>query len=98
MHLFKLAPIRNSLGVGLSSARDGRRDHVPSGVLPGRPRHLADHLRALYLLPLMAGLLLVSIASGQIISRTGQVPVLPIAGSGSEPWACSCLQPDGGHT
>ena len=35
----------------------------------------------MYLLPLMAGLLAVSIGSGQIISRTGKYRLLPIAGT-----------------
>ncbi len=36
----------------------------------------------LQLLPLMAGLLVVSIASGQVISRTGRYRAFPIAGTG----------------
>lgn len=39
-------------------------------------------LSGVYLLPMMAGMLLMSIVSGQIISRTGRYRFLPIAGTG----------------
>ena len=45
-------------------------------------RGISPTISGLYLLPLMAGLLLVSISSGQIIARTGQYRVFPIAGTG----------------
>src|SRR5580692_11019247 len=45
-------------------------------------RGISPTLSGVYLLPLMAGLLLVSISSGQIISRTGKYRFFPIAGSG----------------
>jgi hypothetical protein len=44
-------------------------------------RGISPTVSGLYLLPLMAGLLVVSIASGQIISRTGKYRFFPIAGS-----------------
>src|SRR6202042_309951 len=44
-------------------------------------RGISPTISGLYLLPLMAGLLLVSISSGQIISRTGKYRFFPIAGS-----------------
>jgi len=44
-------------------------------------RGISPTISGVYLLPLMAGLLLVSIASGQIISRTGKYRFFPIAGS-----------------
>jgi hypothetical protein len=44
-------------------------------------RGISPTVSGVYLLPLMAGLLAVSIASGQIISRTGRYRFFPIAGS-----------------
>ena len=44
-------------------------------------RGISPTLSGVYLLPLMAGLLVVSIASGQIIARTGRYRFFPIAGS-----------------
>jgi EmrB/QacA subfamily drug resistance transporter len=44
-------------------------------------RGISPTISGVYLLPLMAGLLAVSIASGQIIARTGRYRVFPIAGS-----------------
>jgi EmrB/QacA subfamily drug resistance transporter len=44
-------------------------------------RGISPTISGVYLLPLMAGLLLVSIASGQIIARTGKYRFFPIAGS-----------------
>jgi EmrB/QacA subfamily drug resistance transporter len=44
-------------------------------------RGVSPTLSGVYLLPLMAGLLLVSISSGQIIARTGKYRVFPIAGT-----------------
>ena len=45
-------------------------------------RGLSPTASGVALLPLMAGLLVVSIGSGQIISRTGKYRVFPIAGAG----------------
>ena len=44
-------------------------------------RGISPTISGLYLLPLMAGLLVVSIASGQIIARTGKYRFFPIAGT-----------------
>jgi EmrB/QacA subfamily drug resistance transporter len=44
-------------------------------------RGISPTISGLYLLPLMAGLLIVSISSGQIIARTGRYRVFPIAGT-----------------
>jgi MFS family permease len=44
-------------------------------------RGISPTISGVYLLPLMAGLLLVSIASGQVIARTGRYRVFPIAGT-----------------
>jgi EmrB/QacA subfamily drug resistance transporter len=44
-------------------------------------RGISPTISGVYLLPLMAGLLLVSISSGQIIARTGRYRPFPIAGT-----------------
>jgi EmrB/QacA subfamily drug resistance transporter len=44
-------------------------------------RGISPTLSGVYLLPLMAGLLVVSIGSGQIISKTGKYRFFPIAGT-----------------
>jgi EmrB/QacA subfamily drug resistance transporter len=44
-------------------------------------RGISPTISGVYLLPLMAGLLVVSIGSGQVIARTGKYRVFPIAGS-----------------
>jgi len=44
-------------------------------------RGISPTISGVYLLPLMAGLLIVSIGSGQIIARTGRYRVFPIAGT-----------------
>ena len=44
-------------------------------------RGISPTISGVYLLPLMAGLLLVSITSGQIIARTGKYRFFPIAGT-----------------
>jgi len=44
-------------------------------------RGISPTVSGLYLLPMMAGLLLVSITSGQIIARTGKYRFFPIAGT-----------------
>ena len=44
-------------------------------------RGISPTISGLYLLPLMGGLLLMSISSGQIISRTGKYRFFPIAGT-----------------
>jgi EmrB/QacA subfamily drug resistance transporter len=44
-------------------------------------RGISPTVSGLYLLPLMAGLLIVSIGSGQVIARTGRYRVFPIAGT-----------------
>src|ERR1700743_1759426 len=44
-------------------------------------RGISPTISGVYLLPLMAGLLIVSIGSGQVISRTGRYRIFPIAGA-----------------
>ena len=70
--------------------RDVRRHHVPAGVLPGRPRHLADHLRVV---PAPAD---GRAAAGLDLLRADhlqdrQVPVLPDRRRRiHDGWDCSC--------
>jgi EmrB/QacA subfamily drug resistance transporter len=45
-------------------------------------RGISPTISGVYLLPLMAGLLVMSITSGQVISRTGKYRFFPIAGTG----------------
>jgi EmrB/QacA subfamily drug resistance transporter len=45
-------------------------------------RGISPTLSGVYLLPMMAGLLVVSIGSGQVIARTGKYRFFPIAGTG----------------
>jgi cyanate permease len=45
----------------------------------------------LRLLPVMVGLLLTSLASGQIISRTGRYKLFPILGCGCFTVGCFCV-------
>ncbi|MFC7592526.1 MDR family MFS transporter [Nonomuraea antimicrobica] len=47
-------------------------------------------LSGVYLLPMMAGMLSMSIVSGQIISKTGRYRFLPIGGPLPRVWGCSC--------
>jgi EmrB/QacA subfamily drug resistance transporter len=44
-------------------------------------RGISPTISGVYLLPLMAGLLIVSITSGQVIARTGKYRLFPIAGT-----------------
>ena len=47
-------------------------------------RGISPTISGLYLLPMMAGMLVVSITSGQVIARTGKYRYFPIAGSGAD--------------
>ena len=49
-----------------------RRDRVPAALVPVRPGLHADRARASQALPLLVGLIVSSIASGLIVSRTGR--------------------------
>ena len=62
-----------------------RRHHLPAHLPAGGERRLGQQLRACCSCPLMGGLLIASIAAGQIISRTGRYRVFPIIGHGAWP-------------
>ena len=55
-------------------------DHLPAAVSPGREGAIADESGSL-LTPLMGGLLVTSIVSGQLISRFGRYKPFPIVGT-----------------
>jgi EmrB/QacA subfamily drug resistance transporter len=81
LHLFKLRTFSVSSIVGfiVGFAMFGAITYLPAffQVVKG----ISPTISGVYLLPLMAGLLFVSIGSGQIISRTGRYRFFPIAGS-----------------
>ena len=59
-----------------------RLGHVPAAVLPDRGSDTrAPRAPGLRLIPLMGGLVLTSVVSGRVISRTGHYRFFPIAGT-----------------
>ena len=82
LHLFKLRTfsVTSLVGFIVGFAMFGAITYLPAFFQV--VRGISPTISGLYLLPLMAGLLLVSIASGQIISRTGKYRFFPIAGTG----------------
>ena len=82
LHLFKLRTfsVTSVVGFIVGFAMFGAITYLPAFFQV--VRGISPTISGLYLLPLMAGLLLVSIASGQIISRTGKYRFFPIAGTG----------------
>ena len=69
LRLFRNRVFRSASAIGfVGRLRDVRRDLLPAAVPAGGEGRLADHVRR-YLLPLVVGLLLTSIGSGQIIAR-----------------------------
>ena len=81
LHLFKLRTfsVTSLVGFIVGFAMFGAITYLPAFFQV--VRGISPTISGLYLLPLMAGLLVVSIASGQIISRTGRYRIFPIAGS-----------------
>ena len=82
MHLFRSRSftVTSIVGFIIGFAMFGAITYLPAffQVVKG----ISPTISGLELLPLMAGLLVVSIASGQIISRTGRYRFFPIAGAG----------------
>ncbi len=82
LHLFKLRTfsVTSLVGFIIGFAMFGAITYLPAffQVVKG----ISPTISGVYLLPLMAGLLLVSITSGQLISKTGRYRFFPIAGSG----------------
>src|SRR5581483_3637551 len=81
LHLFKLRTFSVSSVAGfiVGFAMFGAITYLPAFFQV--VRGISPTVSGVYLLPLMAGLLVVSITSGQVISRTGKYRFFPIAGS-----------------
>ena len=81
LHLFKLRTfsVTSIVGFIVGFAMFGAITYLPAFFQV--VRGISPTISGLYLLPLMAGLLVVSIASGRIISKTGKYRVFPIAGT-----------------
>src|ERR1700689_230295 len=81
LHLFKLRAfwVTSLVGFIVGFAMFGAITYLPAFFQV--VRGVSPTLSGVQLLPLMAGLLLVSIGSGQIISRTGRYRFWPIAGA-----------------
>ncbi len=81
LHLFRLRTfsVTSLVGFIVGFAMFGAITYLPAFFQV--VRGISPTISGLYLLPLMAGLLLVSIASGQIISKTGKYRFFPIAGT-----------------
>src|SRR6202042_1688208 len=81
LHLFKLRTfsVTSLVGFIVGFAMFGAITYLPAFFQV--VRGISPTISGVYLLPLMAGLLIVSIGSGQVISRTGRYRVFPIAGT-----------------
>jgi EmrB/QacA subfamily drug resistance transporter len=81
LHLFKLRTfsVTSLVGFIVGFAMFGAITYLPAFFQV--VRGISPTISGVYLLPLMAGLLAVSISSGQIISKTGKYRFFPIAGS-----------------
>jgi len=81
LHLFKLRAfwVTSVVGFIVGFAMFGAITYLPAFFQV--VRGISPTLSGLQLLPLMAGLLVVSIGSGQIISKTGKYRFWPIAGT-----------------
>jgi EmrB/QacA subfamily drug resistance transporter len=81
LHLFKerVFSMTSLVGFIVGFAMFGAITYLPAFFQV--VRGISPTISGLYLLPLMAGLLVVSIASGQIIARTGKYRFFPIAGT-----------------
>src|ERR1700729_2158110 len=81
LHLFKtrVFSVTSVVGLIVGFAMFGAITYLPAFFQV--VRGISPTISGVYLLPLMAGLLIVSIGSGQVISRTGRYRVFPIAGT-----------------
>jgi len=81
LHLFRLRTfsVTSLVGFIVGFAMFGAITYLPAFFQV--VRGISPTLSGVYLLPLMAGLLAVSIGSGQIISKTGKYRFFPIAGT-----------------
>ncbi len=83
LHLFRLRAfwVTSVVGFIIGFAMFGAITYLPAFFQV--VRGVSPTLSGVQLLPLMAGLLVVSIGSGQIISKTGRYRFWPIAGAGT---------------
>ncbi len=81
LHLFRLRTfsVTSLVGFIVGFAMFGAITYLPAFFQV--VRGISPTISGVYLLPLMVGLLTISIASGQIISKTGKYRFFPIAGS-----------------
>ncbi len=81
LHLFRLRTfsVTSLVGFIVGFAMFGAITYLPAFFQV--VRGISPTISGVYLLPLMVGLLAVSIGSGQVISRTGRYRFFPIAGS-----------------
>ncbi len=81
LHLFRLRAFSMTSVVGfiVGFAMFGAITYLPAFFQVARG--ISPTISGVYLLPLMAGLLLISITSGQVISRTGKYRFFPILGT-----------------
>src|ERR1700742_645227 len=81
LHLFKTRVFSSTSIVGfiVGFAMFGAITYLPAFFQV--VRGISPTISGVYLLPLMAGLLVVSIGSGQFVARTGKYRVFPIAGT-----------------
>jgi hypothetical protein len=81
LHLFRLRIfwVTSLVGFIIGFAMFGAITYLPAFFQV--VRGISPTISGVYLLPLMAGLLLVSISSGQIIAKTGKYRFFPIAGT-----------------
>jgi len=98
LHLFRLRAfwVTSVVGFIVGFAMFGAITYLPAFFQV--VRGISPTLSGLQLLPLMAGLLVVSIGSGQIISRTGKYRFWPIAGAGFMTLGLYLLSLMGVHT
>src|ERR1700760_2534164 len=80
LHLFKTRVFSSTSIVGfiVGFAMFGAITYLPAFFQV--VRGISPTISGVYLLPLMAGLLIVSIGSGQFVARTGKYRVFPVAG------------------
>src|ERR1700729_1438253 len=98
LHLFKTRVFSSTSIVGfiVGFAMFGAITYLPAFFQV--VRGISPTISGVYLLPLMAGLLVMSIGSGQIISRTGKYRFFPIRGTGLTTIGLFLLHLMGVHT
>jgi EmrB/QacA subfamily drug resistance transporter len=81
LHLFRtrVFPVTSMVGFIVGFGMFGAITYLPAFFQV--VRGISPTISGVYLFPIMAGMLVVSIASGQVIARTGKYRVFPIAGT-----------------